>query len=70
MSLTQVANKHRISRASVCRLNNIKDATADYEAAAKISQEQLKNELGLETALEKVPDALLMIPKWVICKED
>lgn len=51
-------------------VNDIKDATADYEVAAKVTQEQLKNELELETTLEKVPDALQMIPKWVICKED
>lgn len=48
----------------------IKDATADYEAAARVTQEQVKRELGLETTLEELPDAKLMISKWVVCKED
>jgi len=51
-------------------VGNIKDATADYEPAAKVTQEQLKNQLGLETTLEEVPDAQLLISKWVVWKED
>ncbi len=41
-----------------------------YESEAKVNQEQLKNQFGLETTLEKVPKSELMMPKWVACKED
>jgi hypothetical protein len=51
-------------------VNNIQDATADYEPPAKSTQEQLKSQLGIETTLEEVPDAHLMISKWVVCKVD
>jgi hypothetical protein len=40
-----------------------KKATADYEQAAKATQEKL-TALGTETTLEELGDA-----RWVICKE-
>jgi hypothetical protein len=57
-------------RGSSTWVNNVKGATADYEPAAKVTQEQLKNQTGLETTLEEVPNAQLMISKWVVCEED
>jgi hypothetical protein len=56
-------------RGSAQWVTDIRDATADYESDAKVNQERLKNEYGLETTLEEVPGAPLL-SKWIICKED
>ncbi len=51
-------------------VSNIKDATADYEQSAKVTQQELKDQLGIETTLEELPNALLMISRWVVCNQD
>jgi DNA invertase Pin-like site-specific DNA recombinase len=44
MSLTQVAKKHRISRASVCRFVKISSATHEYPALGAVSTMAQRNE--------------------------
>jgi hypothetical protein len=51
-------------------VDNLKDATADYLPSSEVTQRKLRDQLGLETTLEEVPDPHLMKSRWVIYRED
>jgi len=46
------------------------EATADYRTAIEVTQQKLKQQLGLETKLVEIPEPRQMESKWVISKED
>jgi hypothetical protein len=49
-------------------VGDLKDATADYRAAAEVTQQRLKDEAKLITKLIEIPDPRLLQSKFVICK--
>lgn len=55
---------------SVQWVDSPNDATADYREAAEVTQQKIKEQLGLETSLVEIRDPHLMQSKWVISKED
>jgi hypothetical protein len=52
-------------------VDNPKDATADYRERSEVTLARLKITSGqLKLTLVEMPDANLMTPKYVICKEE
>lgn len=51
-------------------VSNMKDATRDYRQPTEFTQQQLRDQHGINTELVEVPDPKLMMPKYVLCRKE